>query len=78
MEKQTLEDRLRRLADGCCPVHGIGMTHAENVEFNGNHRFLAECPRNDCNIQATTHEPHGPCALLAEFNYLLKPTHASG
>lgn len=71
MANQTAADRLRRLANGCCPVHGVPMTHVGNTEVNGKHRYVAECPRSDCEIRATTHEPNGPSVLLPEFEYLL-------
>lgn len=72
--KQSTQDRLRRLSECCCPVHGASMSQVGNTVVNGKDRFLAKCTRRDCNIKATTHEPHGPLVLLPEFEHLLKPS----
>lgn len=50
------------------------MSQVGNTVVNGKDRFLAKCTRRDCNIKATTHEPHGPLVLLPEFEHLLKPS----
>lgn len=71
LAKQSPKDRLRRLADGRCPIHGIHMHQVDNTELKGKHRFVAGCPRKDCKIQTTTHEPFGPGVLLPEFDHLL-------
>lgn len=47
------------------------MTQVGNIEVNGHERFLASCPRRDCEIQATADSPSGPCSLLPQFEYLL-------
>lgn len=59
MVKQTRQDRLLRLADGRCPVHGIPMVQAG---LRGE-LFSAICPRKDCGIQGTALEAHGPVTL---------------
>lgn len=59
MAEQSRIDRLKRLEDGRCPIHGIGMVQ---VGQDGA-LFRVECPRADCNVQGTTHEPHGPVTL---------------
>jgi hypothetical protein len=71
MPKQSPQDRLRRLADGCCPVHGVAFVQVGNTEVNGKQRYVGECPRMDCQIRATTHEPNGPAVLLPEFEHLI-------
>lgn len=72
MAKQTPADRLSRLADGRCPIHGLPMYQVGSAVVDEKTRFVAECTRADCNVQATTHEPFGPAVLLPEFEYLLK------
>ncbi len=62
---------MKRLADGRCPVHGTAMVQIRNVVVHAKERFLAKCPRLDCQIKATTHEPHGPAVLLEEFDHLI-------
>lgn len=71
MAKQSRADREKRLSEGCCPVHGIGFAQVGLTEVAGQTRYLAECPRKDCDIQATSNEAHGPCALLPAFTHLL-------
>lgn len=71
MPKQSVEDRMHRLANGGCPIHGIPMYQVGHTEVNGKHRFVAECTRADCRVRAYTHEPFGPLVLLPEFEHLL-------
>jgi hypothetical protein len=71
--KQSREDRLRRLENGCCPIHGIPM-HQVGLTSQGDEDdvlYIAECDRKDCNIRGTTDEPFGPLTLLPEFRHLL-------
>jgi hypothetical protein len=74
MAKQTHADRVRRLEDGCCPVHGIGMPQVDNVEVEGQHRYLVRCPRKDCGIQGTAAAHDGPVTLTQEHLRLLFET----
>lgn len=69
--KQSHAHRSKRLSEGCCPIHGIGLAQVGLSEVNGHSRFLAECPRKDCDIQATSETAHGPCTLLPAFAHLL-------
>lgn len=73
MAKQTAKDRAQRLAKGCCPIHGLAMTPVGNAVENGEHLFVAGCPRRDCKVQGTTPEPFGPVKLLPAFQHLLGP-----
>lgn len=47
------------------------MTQVGSITANGLGRFLASCPRRDCEIQAAADSPSGPCSLLPQFEYLL-------
>lgn len=69
MVKQISADRLKRLSKGCCPVHGIGMTQIDIKDDRKT--FVISCPRDDCNIVATTVEHDGNAVLMPEFLYLL-------
>lgn len=69
MAKQSIADRLKRLSDGRCPVHGTAMVQ---VGVKGA-LFVASCPRRDCGVQGTTSEPHGPVTLSPEHQELLQP-----
>ena len=42
-QKQSKEDREKRLADLRCPVHGTGLCQIEEDRM--------ECPRRDCHIR---------------------------
>ena len=77
-QKQSPQDRLRRLADGCCPIHGIPMSQVGNTEVNGKHVFVAGCPRKDCDIEATAKDGDGPCVLLPAFEHLIGVSNRSG
>lgn len=71
MAKQSVEDRMKRLEEGRCPVHGTAMVQIGRVQVGGKEHFLAECPRLACDIKATTQEPHGQAVLLDEFSHLI-------
>jgi hypothetical protein len=61
--KQTLQDRLRRLARGACPIHGRRM--AQVMGYN------VICERRDCGI--TGRVPDGPLVLDRKWAFLLVP-----
>lgn len=67
MAAQSKEDRLKRLEDGRCPVHGVAMIQMGIRDS----LFQAKCPRSDCGIQGTTQEVHGAVALDPEHQELL-------
>lgn len=73
MRKQNKEDRLRRLREGYCPIHGISMVQVEPCD-NGV-TFVMGCPRRDCNIQAFEIDKEDfsirSIILSPEFEYLL-------
>jgi hypothetical protein len=64
---QTKADRLRRLSECRCPVHGTAMVQVDRSES----QFLVACPRSDCRIRGTTITALGEVELLPEFAYLL-------
>jgi hypothetical protein len=68
---QTARDLLRRLADGCCPIHGIGMTQTGLT--NDETAFVCACPRKDCGITGFTHSPHGPVSLAPAWSHIVAP-----
>lgn len=74
MAKQTAKDRMVRLANGCCPIHGFSMTQVDNTKLSGEHFFVTECPRRDCVIQGVAREPGGATKLLPAFQRILGPT----
>lgn len=73
MAKQTAKDRFERLKDGCCPIHGIGMSQIGLEGEGAEQRFLVGCPRKDCEIKGTSVEPFGPVELRPEYATLIGP-----
>lgn len=63
MVKQSRTDRLLRLSEGRCPIHGIPMVQ---VGVKGS-LFVALCPRRDCGISGTASVSHGPVTLDQEY-----------
>ena len=75
MANQSATDRAKRLANGCCPIHGIPMGQVGLTELvNDSQLFIAECTRKDCNIQGTTAAPYGSLKLTSEHQHLLGPS----
>lgn len=73
MAKQTVNDRLRRLRAGCCPVHGIRMPQEGNDLINGQHIYIVGCPRRDCEVRASQIEAYGEATLLPRYAHLIGP-----
>ena len=72
MANQSKADRLLRLSEGRCPIHGGQMGQVGNtVEPDGSSMFVAECGWRTCGIQAKTSSPEGPAQLLPGFEYIL-------
>jgi len=73
MRKQSRDDRLKRLKEGCCPIHGIVMGQVDISDDRIT--FIMECPRRDCNIRTFEIDAEDgsieSIALLPEFKYLL-------
>jgi hypothetical protein len=77
MTRQSKNDRLKRLKEGCCPIHGICMSQIglEEILLSCGHyktgRFIVGCGRKDCDIKAYEEEAFKDAVLLPEFEYLL-------
>jgi len=73
MRKQSRDDRLKRLKESRCPIHGIAMGQVDI--FDDRITFIMECPRKDCNIRAFEIDAEDgsivSITLLSEFKYLL-------
>ncbi|MFS1429974.1 hypothetical protein LMH73_023395 [Vibrio splendidus] len=69
MTKQTIEHRLARLNNRSCPVHGISMGQVGVNTSNG--RYVVECCRGDCGIQAEDCGKNNPFQLTEAFMYLI-------
>lgn len=75
--KQSVIDRVKRLSEGRCPVHGIPMPQVdrwyaqEDGLLSGKQYTIVECPRADCQIRAKAYQWDGPWELLPEWKYLL-------
>ncbi len=73
MAKQSIEDKVARLNDGCCPIHGIGMSQEGNFGDIEEDRAVVGCPRGDCNVKGLAASCDSPVELLPEFSALLTP-----
>jgi hypothetical protein len=75
MAKQSFTDRLERLLDGRCPVHGISFTQTEPYKYliDDKEACIASCPRKDCEISVYTYgpEPDDIIGLLPEYQEVL-------
>jgi hypothetical protein len=77
MAKQSRLDRMERLKDGRCPIHGIPM-YQKDLEYKqmscGHYhpgRAIVGCSRNDCDIRAYEEKPFEDAELFPEFLYLI-------
>jgi HNH endonuclease len=71
--KQSFQDRLNRLNQGCCPIHGVWMRSdgfLDDPEGKTSYTIVA-CGRKDCNARAKTPSYYGPWEILPECSYLL-------
>lgn len=52
MAKQDFETRRQRLAEGGCPIHGIGVTQTGDfyLKEDGTEYAIFSCPRKDCDV----------------------------
>lgn len=73
MAKQSASDRIARVKEGRCPIHGIDMPQIAWVSGGSEQLFRVACPRRDCSIEGVSAAPSGPVELLPEFTALLGP-----
>lgn len=77
MAKQSWFDRIKRLSDGRCPLHGIPMYQIdlEYIQLPYGrltaNRFIVQCPRKDCSITAFESEAFGEAQLFPQFKNLI-------
>ena len=67
--KQSAADRQNRVNNGCCPIHGIGMTQIAHNASQPSAPFVVSCPR--CGISGKTDSSDSAVILDAEFIHLL-------
>ena len=77
-KKQSLTDRLNRLNDGRCPIHGIWMSQVDGWYYPDDREpyTIVGCPRSDCEARAKANSFDGPWELLPECLYLLDERYA--
>src|SRR5918992_1160372 len=63
--RQSALDQTERLANGCCPVHGLFMPQVAGWDqLPGQPWFtVGECPRRDCAKRAKAYDVDGPWEL---------------
>lgn len=71
--KQSLSDRLKRLNQGCCPIHGLFMSQVDSWYYpkTGKPYTIVGCPRKNCNANARAYNFEGPWEILSDCAYLL-------
>jgi hypothetical protein len=52
--KQSTQDQVKRVGEGCCPVHGLFMSQTGLL---AERFYIASCPRKDCGMMAISKEP---------------------
>lgn len=77
MAKQSRQDRLKRLYEMRCPIHGIYLAQIalEWIDLPCGHssarRSIAHCPRKDCHILVYEGYDDNLPEIFPEFSYLL-------
>ena len=76
MAKQSSSDRLRRLSQGRCPIHGRLLSQASEWftdEETGEPYTFVECAQCRA-VMAFERQAFGPAILLPEYHHLVSPT----
>jgi hypothetical protein len=73
MTGQSEFARRSRLKNGCCPIHGHGMSQVQGYGYTKDGRFddrsaytVVGCPRRGCTVLATTTGPDRQAFLLPD------------
>lgn len=71
--RQSLVDRINRLNNGCCPIHGLFMSQVDGWYYPDDREpyTIVGCPRNDCDAQARADSNNGPWEIMPDCAYLL-------
>jgi len=71
--KQSTSDRMRRLNQGRCPIHGTGMSQVDSWYYPADREpyTIVGCPRHDCDARAMANSYDGPWEIMPECLYLL-------
>jgi hypothetical protein len=75
--RQSQADRLKRLDDCRCPVHGCSMSQLTGYFSIGDDDLLpaythVQCDRRDCEITAIAYHWNGPYILLDKWKHLIE------
>lgn len=73
MAMQGAGDRLKRLTEGRCPIHGISMPQVGNDVLEGRPVYIVRCPRRDCGVMASRLDGNSEASLLPRYAHLLLP-----
>lgn len=72
--RQSATDRIDRLNQGCCPVHGSWMSQVGgwcDVETDAPYTVVG-CNRQNCDVRAKAYSADVSWKLLPEFTYILE------
>jgi len=80
VRRQSAADRQKRLDEGRCPIHGIGLCQIdswyEEADWPkrrtlGKHYTLVTDGRNDCPLVIKAYDSDGPWEVLPEWEHIL-------
>ena len=73
--KQSLDDRVARLNQGCCPVHGYSMSQIDEgfATQRGDPFMVVGCSAKGCPVKAKAYDIDGPWELFPECADVLSP-----
>jgi hypothetical protein len=71
--KQSTDERLNRLNQGCCPIHGSFMSQVDGWYYPEDREpyTIVGCSRRDCDARAMVDSYDGPWEIMPECAYLL-------
>jgi hypothetical protein len=72
---QLVAARRERLAKGCCPLHGLGMSQVDGWYYPMHERpyTIVGCPYPQCEVQAKAFSIDGEWELLPQCAHLVRP-----
>lgn len=76
---QSIDVQRKRLSEGCCPIHGLGMSQIDGWYYpkDGRGFTVVACSRRDCQLAALAYYSTGDDHLSCEFFTHYRETVAS-
>ncbi len=72
-QKQSSTERLNRLHEGRCPIHGLAMNQVDRWYYPKEREpyTIVGCGRGDCEVRAMANSYDGPWEIMPDCAYLL-------